>query len=116
MELTALTIGEIRDSLTQRRVSAEELVRAHLARIEEKDKEVRAYLHLSPERALEQARKIDRQIAAGEPLPPLAGVPVAVKDVILTRGTPTTCASRILENYLAPYDATAVIRLGKSVV
>jgi aspartyl-tRNA(Asn)/glutamyl-tRNA(Gln) amidotransferase subunit A len=111
MELTALTISEIRDSLTQRRVSAEELVRAHLARIEEKDKEVRAYLHLSPERALEQARKIDAQIAAGEPLPPLAGVPVAVKDVILTRGTRTTCASRILENYLAPYDATAVIRL-----
>jgi aspartyl-tRNA(Asn)/glutamyl-tRNA(Gln) amidotransferase subunit A len=72
---------------------------------------VRAYLHLSPERALEQARRIDQLVAAGEPLPPLAGVPVAVKDVILTRGTRTTCASRILENYLAPYDATAVIRL-----
>jgi aspartyl-tRNA(Asn)/glutamyl-tRNA(Gln) amidotransferase subunit A len=72
---------------------------------------VRAYLHLSPERALEQAQRIDRLVAAGEPLPPLAGVPVAVKDVILTRGVRTTCASRILENYLAPYDATAVQRL-----
>jgi len=111
MELTALTISEIRDRLTRRQVSAEELVRAHLARIEEKDGEVRAYLHLSPERALEQARRIDQLVAAGEPLPPLAGVPVAVKDVILTRGTRTTCASRILENYLAPYDATAVERL-----
>jgi aspartyl-tRNA(Asn)/glutamyl-tRNA(Gln) amidotransferase subunit A len=111
MELTALTISEIRDRLTRRQVSAEELVRAHLARIEEKDGAVRAYLHLSPERALEQARRIDQLVAAGEPLPPLAGVPVAVKDVILTRGTRTTCASRILENYLAPYDATAVERL-----
>ena len=82
MDLTALTIGEIRDQLTRRQVSAEELVRAHLARIEEKDREVRAYLHLSPARALEQAQRIDRLVAAGDPLPPLAGVPVAVKDVI----------------------------------
>ena len=111
MGLTALTIPEIRGRLTERKVAAEEIVRAHLDRIATKDQEVRAYLSLSPERALEQARKIDRKIAAGEPLPPLAGVPVAVKDVILTRGLRTTCASRILENYLAPYDATAVQRL-----
>ena len=111
MDVTTLTIGEIRDQLTRRQVSAEELVRAHLARIEEKDREVRAYLHLSPARALELAQRIDRLVAAGDPLPPLAGVPVAVKDVILTRGVRTTCASRILENYLAPYDATAVQRL-----
>jgi aspartyl-tRNA(Asn)/glutamyl-tRNA(Gln) amidotransferase subunit A len=111
MDLTTLTIGEIRDLLTQRKVSAEELARAHFARIEEKDKEVRSYLALCPERALEQAKKTDRMVAADEPLPALAGVPVAVKDVILTRGSQTTCASRILENYIAPYDATAVERL-----
>jgi len=111
MDLTGLTIGEIRERLTRREISAEELVRAHFARIETRDKEVRAYLHLSPERALEQARKIDAKVAAGEPLPPLAGVPVAVKDVILTRGIRNTCASKILENYIAPYDATAVERL-----
>lgn len=109
MDLTTLTTSEIRACLSEREVSAEEIVHAHLARIEEKDKEVRAYLHLSPERALEQARRIDQRVAAGEPLPPLAGVPVAVKDVILTRGTRTTCASRILENYLAPYDASSRI-------
>ena len=108
MDLTALTIDPIRDLLIRKEVSAEEVVRAHLARIEQKDREVRAYLHLSPKRALEQAKKIDGQLAAGEPLPPLGGIPVAVKDVILTRGHRTTCASRILENYLAPYDATAV--------
>jgi aspartyl-tRNA(Asn)/glutamyl-tRNA(Gln) amidotransferase subunit A len=111
MELTALTVSGIRDGLTHRRVSAEELVRAHLDRIAVRDAEVRAYLSLSPGRALAQARRIDQMIAAGEPLPPLAGVPAAVKDVILTKGNPTTCASRILENYQAPYDATAVERL-----
>src|SRR5215471_11295077 len=111
MDLTALTIGKIRDLLTRKQVSAQELVWAHLRYIEDRDKDVRAYLSLCPERALEQARRIDAQLAAGEPLPPLGGVPVAVKDVILTRGVRTTCGSKILENYVAPYDATAVTRL-----
>src|SRR5207244_1168808 len=106
MELTALAIDEIRNLLALRKISAEELVRAHLERIEQKDKEVRAYLTLCPDRALQQAKKIDRLIAAGEPLPPLAGVPAAVKDEIVTRGVRSTCSSRMLENYIPPYDAT----------
>ncbi len=111
MELTTLTSDQIRDLLIRREVTAEELVRAHLKRIEERDKDVRAYLTLCPERALEQARRMDARLAAGESLPPLGGVPKAVKDVILTRGVRTTCASRILESYVAPYDSTAVARL-----
>ncbi len=111
MDLTALTASEIPSLLTQKKVSAEELVRAHLALIEKKDADVRAYLTLSPERALEQAKKIDRMVAAGAALPPLAGVPAAIKDVILTKGLRTTCASKILEHYIPPYDATATIRL-----
>ena len=111
MELTALAIDEIRNLLTLKKVSAEDLVRAHLDRIEQKDREVRAYLTLCPDRALEQAKKIDRLVAAGEPLPPLAGVPAAVKDEIVTRGVRSTCSSRMLENYIPPYDATAVERL-----
>src|SRR5437016_5874039 len=111
MELTSLTASQIRDLVTHKQVSAEELVRAHLDRIEQKDKEVRAYLTLCPDRALAQAKKIDRLIAAGEPLPPLAGVPAAVKDEIVTRGVRSTCSSRMLENYIPPYDATAVERL-----
>ncbi len=111
MDLTALTIDQIHDLLASRKTTALEITEAHLARIGQKDAEVRAYLSLSPERAREQARNIDRNVAAGEPLGPLAGVPVAVKDVILARDTRTTCASRILENYVAPYDATAVVRL-----
>jgi aspartyl-tRNA(Asn)/glutamyl-tRNA(Gln) amidotransferase subunit A len=111
MNLTALAIDEIRDLLTLKKISAEELVRAHLDRIEQKDKEVRAYLTLCPDRALERAKKIDGLIAAGEPLPPLAGVPAAVKDEIVTRGVRSTCSSRMLENYIPPYDAIAVERL-----
>jgi len=111
MDLTALSIEEIREQLTRRRLSAEELVRAHLEAIEKKDKDVCAYLTLSPERALEQARQVDRKVAAGESLPALAGVPVAVKDVILARDLKNTCGSRILASYASPYSATAVERL-----
>jgi aspartyl-tRNA(Asn)/glutamyl-tRNA(Gln) amidotransferase subunit A len=111
MGLTTLTIEAIREGLGARKFSAEELVRAHLDEVERKDKDVRAYLSLSPERALAQARSIDQRIAAGEALPPLAGVPVAVKDVLLTKGLGTTCASKILKPYVAPYDSTAVARL-----
>jgi aspartyl-tRNA(Asn)/glutamyl-tRNA(Gln) amidotransferase subunit A len=111
MDFTTLSISQIRELLKSRQVTAVEIAEAHLTQIEEKDKEVRAYLSLCPERALAQAKKVDESIAAGEALAPLAGVPVAVKDVILTRGTRTTCASQILESFVAPYDATAVQRL-----
>jgi aspartyl-tRNA(Asn)/glutamyl-tRNA(Gln) amidotransferase subunit A len=111
MELTHLSIAEIRRQLARRAFSAQELVRAHLAAIERRDPEVRAYLSLSPERALAKAAETDRKIAAGEPLSPLEGVPVAIKDVLQARGLKTTCASKILESYQAPYSSTAVARL-----
>ena len=111
MDLTALTTIQVRDVLTRKEVSAEELVGAHLDKIKQKDNEVRAFITLSPERALTQARRIDRMISTGESLPRLAGVPLAIKDVILTRGIRTTCGSKILENFIPPYDATATARL-----
>jgi len=113
-ELTALTIKQVAEILKARQATAVEITEAHFARIGEKDKQVRAYLSLCPERALAQAKKVDAAIAAGEELGPLAGVPIAVKDVIMTRGAHTTCASRILENFIAPYDATAVERLERA--
>ena len=114
MDVTSLTVSQIRELLKSRQASAVEIAEAHFARIEERDREVRAYLSLCPERALAQAKKVDAAIAAGEELAPLAGVPIAVKNVIMTRGAHTTCASRILENFIAPYDATAVERLERA--
>lgn len=105
------TIAFLRAQLLARRISARELVAEFYRRITQHNPQLNAYLALCPERAERQAEAIDRRIARGEELPPLAGVPVAVKDVIATRGVPTTCGSRILENYQPPYDATAVARL-----
>ena len=111
MNLTELTIDSLHELLVNRKASAVEITQAHFAEIERRDKEVRGFLELCPERALDRAAAVDRRLAAGEPLPPLAGIPVAVKDVILTRGLHNTCASKILANYVAPYDAPAVEKL-----
>ncbi len=111
---TAWTIPEVRAALDARKISARELVKEFYARIDQRNPELNAYLALSPERAYAQADKIDAAIASGDALPPLAGVPLAVKDVISTRGIPTTCGSRILEGYRPPYDATVVTRLEHS--
>jgi aspartyl-tRNA(Asn)/glutamyl-tRNA(Gln) amidotransferase subunit A len=110
----AWTIPEVRAALDARKISARELVKEFYARIDQRNPELNAYLALSPERAYAQADRIDAAIASGDALPPLAGVPLAVKDVISTRGIPTTCGSRILEGYKPPYDATVVTLLEHS--
>ncbi|MGA7784395.1 MAG: amidase, partial [Candidatus Acidiferrales bacterium] len=105
------TIGEVRAALAAKKISARELAREHYARIERENPKLNAFLALCPERAYAQADKIDAMVARGAELPPLAGVPLAIKDVISTRGVTTTCGSKILKNYKPPYDATAVARL-----
>ncbi len=105
------SIPEIQAALGDRKISARELVIEFYGRIEKLNPELNVYLALSPERAYAQADRIDAAIAAGEALPSLAGVPVAVKDVISTHGIPTTCGSHILARYKPPFDATAVSRL-----
>jgi aspartyl-tRNA(Asn)/glutamyl-tRNA(Gln) amidotransferase subunit A len=108
---TTWTIDGVRAALTAKKVSARELSAEFFKRIELRNPELNAFLTLSPERARKQADKVDALIAAGKQLPPLAGVPIAIKDVISTRGITTTCGSKILENYVPPFDATAVQRL-----
>jgi aspartyl-tRNA(Asn)/glutamyl-tRNA(Gln) amidotransferase subunit A len=105
------TIPTVRAALKAKEISARELTAEFYSRIDRRNAELNAYLTLSPERAYEQAEKIDAAVARGEELPPLAGVPIAIKDVISTQGIRTTCASKILETYVPPYDATAVAKL-----
>lgn len=107
----APSIDAIRSAIAEGRTTASALVANFYERIKKADPEIGAFLTLASDRALAQAVRIDGMAAAGEPLPPLAGVPVAVKDVMVTRGVRTTAASKILENFIPPYDCTAVARL-----
>ena len=91
--------------------SAVDVVEAHLARIEATEPEVHAFNEVTAEAARAAAVDVDRRVAAGDPVGPLAGVPVAVKDNLCTKGVATTCSSRILEGWVPPYDATVVARL-----
>ncbi len=110
--LHALTIHESQDLLQRREISSVELTQAYLDRIDAVDGRVHAYLHIATESALAQAAEADERRTAGEDNP-LLGVPLAIKDMITLEGMPTTAASRILEGFMPPYEATAVQRLRK---
>src|SRR5580704_4863674 len=109
--MTNWTIDGVKEALAAKKISARELATDFFGRIGKKNPELNAYLSLSEDRAYAQADRMDALVAAGKPLPSLAGVPIAIKDVISTRGVRTTCGSKILENYIPPFDATAVERL-----
>ncbi|OHB65651.1 MAG: aspartyl/glutamyl-tRNA amidotransferase subunit A [Planctomycetes bacterium RBG_13_62_9] len=111
MSVLDLTAIELRDRIAARQISSVEATRAVLDRIEHLEPTIGAYLSVFRDRALHAAQDIGRRIAAGEPVGPLAGVPVAVKDVMCATFGTTTCASRILENFHAPYEATAIRKL-----
>jgi aspartyl-tRNA(Asn)/glutamyl-tRNA(Gln) amidotransferase subunit A len=111
MELKSLTIDAARSAIQARTTSATALAESLYARIATEDPNIGAYLTLSRERALAKAAKIDELATKGEKLPPLAGVPVGIKDVMVTRGVRTTAGSKILGNYIPPYDCTAVVRM-----
>ncbi len=110
-DFTRMTATEIASLVAGGETSAVEVTQAHLDRIAAVDDRVHAFLHVDTEGALAAARAVDERRAAGEVLGPLAGVPVAVKDVLATRGVPTTVGSKILEGWRPPYDATIVQRL-----
>jgi aspartyl-tRNA(Asn)/glutamyl-tRNA(Gln) amidotransferase subunit A len=111
MKLENLTIEKIKEGLIKKRFSAKELTLAYLEKIEKEDKEIRAFLTLCPEFALQRAKEIDEMVFLKKDLPALAGVPCAIKDNILVKGIKCTAGSKILENYIAPYDATVVKKL-----
>lgn len=111
-ELTRMTAAELADKIHSREVSSVEVTQAHLDRIDAVDSDLHAFLHVGAEAALEAASRVDAALDAGEaPASPLAGVPLALKDVFTTTDAPTTCASKILEGYVAPYDATVTRKI-----
>jgi aspartyl-tRNA(Asn)/glutamyl-tRNA(Gln) amidotransferase subunit A len=108
-DIIRMTAAELAEKLSSREISAVEATRAHLDRIAAVDGDVHAFLHVS-DHAIQQAERIDERRAAGEQLGELAGVPLAVKDVLVTTDMPSTSGSKILEGYMSPYDATVVKR------
>ena len=110
-DLTRQSAAVLAGAIAAGDVSAEEVTQAHLDRITAVDERVHAFLEVTADAALETARSVDRRRAAGDRLGPLAGVPIAVKDVLTMKGVPTTCGSRVLEGWRPPYDSTVVERL-----
>ena len=111
MNLTELTITQAKEGLKKKEFSALELCQAYLDKIKEKNKEIFAFLTITEDLAISQAKKTDEMISEGKEINPLAGIPLAVKDVILVDAIKCTAGSKILENYIAPYDATVIKRL-----
>ena len=109
--LNELAAHDLAPRIRSGEVTAEEVAREVLRLIEEKDPAINAFLAVDRESVIEDARDVDRRIAAGEATGPLAGMPIAIKDAICTKGLETTCASRILEGFVPPYDATVIARL-----
>lgn len=111
-ELTSLTAADLAEKIHSKQVSSVEVTQAHLDRIADTDAEIHAFLHVGAEEALAAAKRVDESLACGEkPASALAGVPLALKDVFTTTDAPTTCGSKMLEGYMAPYDATVTRKL-----
>ncbi len=111
MDLKKLTIEELQKMLKQKQVSSQELTQAYIKQIEEKDKKIGAYISYNFDKALDKAKQADEKIAKGENLSSLTGIPCGIKDNISTRGIKTTCASKMLENYVPPYNAHVMDKL-----
>src|SRR5579884_3267563 len=111
MDINTLTVDSARAAIAARQFTASALVEDFYQKIKTDDPEIHAYLTLCEDRAFAQARYIDDLVSKGQPLPPLAGVPVGIKDVMVTQGVRTTAGSKILENFVPPYDCTAVAKL-----
>ena len=109
--LTKSTFSELLDRMHKRDVTCVEVVESHLKAIRQRDPSIHAFLHVDEEDALRQASAIDAKRHSGQPMGLLAGIPVAIKDVLCTQGQPTTCGSRMLKTFVPPYDACAITKL-----
>lgn len=113
MDITGLTVHELMDKLEKKELSSEEITQAYVDRISEKEKNVNAFVTTTCEDALKKAKEVDAKRANGEKATSFAGIPIGIKDNLCTKGVKTTCSSKMLENFVAPYDATVVEKLNE---
>ena len=113
MELYEYTVHELVEKLEKGEITSEELTRSYFDRIKEIDPKVKAYISTYEEEAISKAKKVDEDRKAGKPVSKFAGIPIGIKDNMCITGTKTTCASKMLENFVAPYDATVIEKLNK---
>ncbi len=111
MDISQLTIDSARTAIQERQTTASVIAEKFYSKIEAEDREINAYLTLCKDRAFAQAARMDAVASKGDPLPPLGGIPIAIKDVIVMKGIRATAGSKILENFISPYDATVIQRL-----
>lgn len=111
LNLTFMTAAQQAEGLSSGKFTSVQLVNAYLERIEKIDETINAFLHINSSEALRSAESVDLDRKAGIDLPPLAGIPVAIKDIIVTKNQPTTAASQILKGWISPYDATVITKL-----
>lgn len=111
MNITELTVHELKEKLEKKELTSYEIIKACIEKIEEKEKDVQAFVTTLEKDALEKAEEIDKKIASGEIVEKLAGIPIGIKDNICTKGVNTTCSSKMLENFVAPYDATVMEKI-----
>lgn len=111
LDITKLTAREMREKLLSKEISSREIVSQHLDLIEKKEKDINAFISINKEEALIEGDKIDKKIKNGEKIGPLAGIPIGIKDNIITKNIKTTCGSKMLENFIPPYDATVIEKI-----
>ena len=111
MDITDLTVHELRDKLANKELTVTEITKAYVDRIEEKEKDVQAFVTTLTDEAVDKAKIIEEKREKGEEVSPLAGIPIGIKDNICTKGVKTTCSSKMLENFISPYDATVMEKL-----
>ncbi len=111
MDITELTVHELQEKLEKKEITISQIIKAYANRIEEKEKDVQAFVTTLCNEAQEEAKQIEEKVAKGEITSKLAGIPIGIKDNICTKGIKTTCSSKMLENFVSPYDATVVEKL-----
>ena len=111
MDITELTVHELQEKIKNKELTITEITKAYVDRMNEKEKDVQAFITELKDEALKQSEEIQNKIDNGEKLGDLAGIPIGIKDIICTKGVKTTCASKMLENFVSPYDATVMEKI-----